>query len=75
MNPAPVFCTIVAKNYLAHARVLARSVALAHPGRVQGGERGGAQLGRGIDEVELDYQTCWRIGGRRAGVCCSAYSL
>ena len=30
-EPAPLFCTIVAKNYLARARVLARSLRAHHP--------------------------------------------
>jgi hypothetical protein len=50
-------------------------VALLDAGRRQRGERGIAELGRSVDEVELDYQTCWRIGGRKAGACFSAYSL
>jgi hypothetical protein len=50
-------------------------VALLDAGRCRGGKRGCAQLGRRVDEIELDDQTCWRIGGRRAGACCSAYSL
>lgn len=47
-------------------------VALLDAGRCHGGKRGGAQLGRRVDEIELDDQTCWRIGGRRAGACFSA---
>jgi hypothetical protein len=52
-----------------------RQVPVLDPRRCQRGERGIAQLGRSVDEIELDYQTCRRIGGRRAGACFSAYSL
>jgi hypothetical protein len=52
-----------------------RQMPLAHPGGGEGGEGGLSQLGRSVDEIELDYQPCWRLGGRSAGACFSAYSL
>jgi hypothetical protein len=50
-------------------------VALVHAGRRQRGKGRSSELGRSVDEVELDYQTCWRLGGRSGGACFSAYSL
>ena len=52
-----------------------RQMAVVYSRGRQGGERDAAQLGGRVDEIELDYQTCRRIGGRSAGACFSAYSL
>jgi hypothetical protein len=52
-----------------------RQMPLPDARRGERGERWIAQRGRSVDEIELDYQTCRRIGGRRAGACFSAYSL
>ena len=52
-----------------------RQMALAHPRGRERGECRLSQLGRSVDEVELDYQPCWRLGGRSAGACFSANSL
>jgi hypothetical protein len=73
----PVVCPLAAIE-LTHALPVDKGdgqMALAHPRGREGGERRLSQLGRSVDEVELDYQPCWRLGGRSAGACFSAYSL
>ena len=52
-----------------------RQMAVVDSSGRQGGERDRAQVGGRAYEIELDYQTCRRIGGRSAGACFSAYSL
>jgi hypothetical protein len=61
----PAACTIVARNYLAHARVLAKSYLKHHPGAkfyllVVDGLPDGGSAGPGItlvkpDEIDLPY--------------------